>query len=140
MKLRSDGYLVSEVFIYVDNNHIIAHSEFVCWQTENRFCSIFNSLGIQDASRKRTEPSLAPGPWAGTVSHMSNKEVATTLTQIKWEKRRILFLELETLMRENRVLHKRLECKRCFLIYVTSTFNWIKPYLVGLNLTIDGWR
>ena len=42
MKARSDGNLASEVFIYVDNGHIIAHSELVCWQAENIYFSICN--------------------------------------------------------------------------------------------------
>ena len=102
--------------------------------------STCNSLGIQDASRKRTEPSLTPDPWAVILAHTSNKEVAITATQIKWEKTSSLFLELETLMREDRVLHTRLKCIRGFLIYVARNFKWMTPYIKGLHLTIDGWR
>ena len=47
MKVKSDGHLASEVFIYVDDGRIIAHSDLVCWQAEKRFCYICNSLGIQ---------------------------------------------------------------------------------------------
>ena len=36
-KVRSDGHLASEVFIYVDDGRIIAHSELVCWQAAKRF-------------------------------------------------------------------------------------------------------
>ena len=57
------------------------------------------------------------------MAHTSNKEVATTVTQIKWEKTRSLVLELETLMREDRVPHKILECIRGFLIYVVRNFK-----------------
>ena len=52
MKVRLDGHLSSEVFIYVDDSRIIDHSELVCWKEAKRFCSICNSLGIQDAPRK----------------------------------------------------------------------------------------
>ena len=90
VKLISDGHLASEVFIYVDYGRIIAHSDLVCWQAAKRFCLICNSLGIQDTSRKQTEPSLNPGPWAGTVAHTSHKEVATTVTQVNGEKRGVL--------------------------------------------------
>ena len=31
MKVGSDGHLSIEVFIYVDDGHIISHSGFVCW-------------------------------------------------------------------------------------------------------------
>ena len=73
MKVRSDGHLSIEVSIYVDDGRIIAHSELVCWQAAKRFCSICNSLEIQDASRKRTKPSLTLYSCAGTVAHTSNK-------------------------------------------------------------------
>ena len=54
---------------------------------------------------------------------MSNKEVARKATHIKWEKSRSIVLELETLMREDRVPHKILECIRGFLIYVVRNFK-----------------
>ena len=37
MKVRLDGNLSSEVFICVDDGHIIAHSELVCWKAAKRF-------------------------------------------------------------------------------------------------------
>ena len=83
IKLRSDGHLASEVFFYMDYGCIIAHSELVCWQEAKRFLLICNSLEIKYASRKRTEPSLTPDPWSGTVEHTSNKEVVTTVIQVK---------------------------------------------------------
>ena len=55
-------------------------------------------------------------------------------------KTRILVLELETLMREDRVPHKRLEYIRGFLIYMARNFKWMTPYLKGPHLNIDGWR
>ena len=86
MKVRSDGHLASDIFIYIDNGRIIAHSELVCWQAEKRFFSFCNSLGVQDASRKRTEPCLTPGPWERMVAHTSDKEVVITVTQVRWGK------------------------------------------------------
>ena len=92
MKLRSGGHLESEVFIYTDYGHVIAQSELVCWQAANIFCCICNLLGIQDAYRKRTEPSLTPVPWWGTVTHTSRNEVVITAKEVKWGKTRILVL------------------------------------------------
>ena len=94
MKVRSDGSLGSEVFIYVYGGLIIAHSDLVCWKAEKVFFPICNSLGIQDASRKRTEPSITPGPWAGTLAHTWNKEVMIIVTQVKCGKTRSLILEM----------------------------------------------
>jgi len=46
-------------------------------------------------------------------------------------------------MRESQngeLLHKSLENKRGFLIYVTRTYPSMVPYLKGIHLTLDGWR
>ena len=74
------------------------------------------------------------------MEHTYNKEVVITVTQIKWEKTRIIVLELKILMREERVPHKILEGIRGFLIYVARTFKWMTPYLKGLHLHIYVWR
>ena len=62
------------------------------------------------------------------------------MTEVKWEKTRSILLELETLMREDRVTHKVLDCIRGFLIYVAKTYKWMMNYLKGLHITIDVWR
>ena len=79
-----------------------------------------NSRRIQEADRAFPNSP----PWAGTVAYTLNKELATKVTHIKWEKTRSLVLEPETLKREDRVTHKILECIRRFLIYVARTFKW----------------
>ena len=53
-------------------------------------------------------------------------------------KKRSFVLGLETLMREYRVTHKRLECIRGFIIYMARAFKCMTSYLKVLNLTIDG--
>ena len=73
------------------------------------------------------------------MAHTSNKEMEIILTQVKGGKKRSLVLELETLIREDRVTQKRLECTTGFRIYVDKNFKWMTSYLKGLHLTIDGW-
>ena len=54
MKVRSDGHLSSEVFIYVDDGCIIAYSDLVCWQAEIVFLYLQltrNSRCIQETDR-----------------------------------------------------------------------------------------
>ena len=128
MKIRIDGHIASEVYIYVDDGRIIGHSEISCWEAAKRFCAICNSLGIQDASRKRTAPSRTPGPWAGTVIHTKDGVVAT-VTEEKWKKTRGLVEELRDMVDDGSMPHKRLECIRGFLIYVARTYKWMTPYL-----------
>ena len=54
-------------------------------------------------------------------------------------KMRNLVLELETLMWEYRVPHKRLEFIRGLLVYVARNYKEFMHYLKGLHLTIDSW-
>ena len=87
MKVRMDGELACEVYIYVEDGPISGHSEITCWEAAMRLCSVCVSLGIQDASRKRTGPSLYPEPWAGTVLH-TGMGVVTTVTLESGRKQR----------------------------------------------------
>lgn len=68
-KLRWDKNLACEIYIYVDDGKTTGWSKLVCWSATRRFASVCSSLGIQDAARKRTEPSNTPGPWAGSAGN-----------------------------------------------------------------------
>jgi hypothetical protein len=141
MKIRTDGNLASEVYIYVDDGRATGHSAEACWAAIRRFASICTKLGIQDATRKRTEPSPTPGPWAGTVVHTNDGEVVGTITTEKWGKTKSLIQELESLLLSSEGMPlRRLLSVRGFLNYVVRTYPWLNPYLKGLHLTIDGWR
>ena len=50
-----------------------------------------------------------------------------------------LVLELETLVWEDRVPHKRLELIKGLLVYVARNYKGVMHYLKGLHLTIDSW-
>ena len=139
MKVRVDGHLACEVYLYVDDGRITGWSAEECWKASKRFCSVLNSLGIQDAARKRTHPSRTPGPWAGTVVH-TNEGVALTVTSAKWKKTRSMVEELSEMVRAGPLPRQRLLEIRGFLIYVARTYKWMNPYIKGLHLTIDGWR
>lgn len=139
MKIRTDGNLASEVYIYVDDGRATGHSAEACWAAIRRFASICTKLGIQDAARKRTEPSATPGPWAGTVVHTNDGEVVGTVTTEKWGKTKSLIQELESLLLSSEGMPlRRLLSVRGFLNYVVRTYPWLNPYLKGLHLTIDG--
>jgi hypothetical protein len=154
MKVRSDGKLACEIYIYVDDARITGWCKLECWKATRRFSSILAKLGIQDATRKRTEPSWTPGPWAGTVTAtnytfeddssegVSGWSVVTTVTQLKWDKTKALVVELREMVQKDvdRLDRNRLEQIRGFLIYVARTYNFFTPYLKGLHLTIDSWR
>ena len=138
-KLRWDKNLACEIYIYVDDGKTTGWSRLACWQASRRFASVCSHLGIQDAARKRTEPSRTPGPWAGSVIHTEDG-VRALVTQKKWDKIKSLIAELEQMSKLEKVPRKRLEQIRGFFNYVARTYKWMVPYMKGLHLTIDGWR
>ena len=145
MKLRWDGHLATEVFVYCDDGRCVGFCREICWAAARRLASVEASYGIQDRAAKRTFPSPTPGPWAGTVSHTDRHEVAGLMSEEKWDKTRSLILELVELIGTvsnpaARVPRQRLLEIRGFLNYVVRTYPWLNPYLKGLHLTIDGWR
>eukprot|EP00985_Skeletonema_marinoi_P028317 scaffold24532_cov80-Skeletonema_marinoi.AAC.2 len=141
MKVRKDGHLACEVYVYVDDGRFTGWSKLECWRAVQRFSSVLTFLGIQDAFRKRTEPLTRPGPWAGTVT-ITEGGVFATVTSMKWIKTQGVVREMVIMMEEDKTAmsRKRLEQIRGFLIYVGRTYRWMNPYLKGLHLTIDGWR
>lgn len=141
MKVRRDGHLASEVYIYVDDGKFTGWNRLECWRAVQRFSKVLSWLGIQDAFRKRTGPSTEPGPWAGTVTHTKDGVMAT-VTEVKWAKTQGIVQEMAQMLEDDETAlpRKALERARGFLIYVGRTFRWMNPYLKGLHLTIDSWR
>jgi len=142
MKVRSDGKIACEIYIYVDDARVTGWCKFECWRSVRKFSCVLTRLGIQDATRKRTEPSRTPGPWAGTVTATnfvpeakdaqssgseseSAWEVISTVTQVKWDKTKALVEELASMMdKDHRSLDRnRLEQIRGF--YVARTYPFL---------------
>ena len=157
-KVRVDNLVACEVYIYVDDGRITGPTKLETWAATRRLCSVILSLGMQDASRKRTEPSLDPGPWVGTILS-TNEGVSISVSQERWEKTQGHVQELLDMVEEPRfeegrvdqvedleiygevnLDRERLEQIRGFPIYVSRTFKWMTPYLKGLHLTLDAWR
>jgi hypothetical protein len=64
------------------------------------------------------------------------------ISEEKWNKTKAQLREvLEMIDANNSKLNrKRLEQIRGFLNYVAQTYDWLTPYMIGLHMTIDGWR
>jgi hypothetical protein len=93
MKLRRDGHLAAEIFVYVDDGRPTGHSPAITWRAARAYGSGCSRRGIQDASRKRTSPTETPGPWAGTVTHTEGGSVLGMVSQEKWDKTKRLIDE-----------------------------------------------
>jgi hypothetical protein len=137
----SDGRIAADLYIYVDDVRLTGSSAKECRQAGRRAASVANSLGIQDAARKRRFGSKKPGAWAGSVVETSDDGVFVTVSQEKWDKcKRYIGDIVEELSRTQQLNHKELERKQGFLIYVTRTYPAMVPFLKGIHQTLEMWR
>jgi hypothetical protein len=140
-KVRKDGTMASDLFIYIDDLRPTAPTKEECWDSAHQVCCRLTWFGIQDAPRKRREASQTPGAWAGTIIHTSNGMVTVLVSQDKWDKtKKWINWMSDVLSRGNEISHKELERCRGFLIYVSRTYKAFVPYLRGIHKTIDSWR
>jgi hypothetical protein len=103
----NDGRIAVDQFIYVDDVRLTGSSSRECWQAGQRAASIANTLGIQDAARKRRFSSRKPGAWAGSVVETSDDGVFVTVSQEKWDKcKRYIGDIVEELNRTQQLNHK----------------------------------
>jgi hypothetical protein len=86
-KLRSsDGKNACDFAIYVDDVRSGGNSWMEARLVGHAIAMAMNYLGLQDAARKRRDPSQNPGPWAGSVIHVDDGIITVTVTQERWEK------------------------------------------------------
>jgi hypothetical protein len=138
MKIRWDGELAAEVFVYVDDGRTTGPTEFLVWQAGRAYGAGCTRRGVHDASRKRTSPSSTPEPWAGTVTHTDGgRGVSGMVSQEKWDKTKRLIREMSDMVERDCLPLVRLLQIRGFLMYVVRTYPWINPYMKGLHLAID---
>lgn len=66
-----DGRVANDFITYVDDTRSCRNSWLEARHTSRMVVSKLNWLGIQDAARKRRDPCQEPGPWAGSVVHVT---------------------------------------------------------------------
>ena len=93
MKIRADGFLAAEIFVYDDDGRVVAHSPDLAWRAARAYAAHCAKLGVQDASRKQMLPSRTPGPWAGMATHTNRDQVCGMVSQEKWETTKLLIIE-----------------------------------------------
>jgi hypothetical protein len=85
-------------------------------------------------------PVRYTGPWAGTVTHTASGRVLGMVSQVKWDKTKLLIAELGEMIPKGPLPLQRLLEIRGFLMYVVRTYPWLNPYIKGLHLTVDSWQ
>jgi hypothetical protein len=141
-KQQKDGVIANDCFIYVDGKKLTGSTPLECWKSGCRFSWKLTNLGVQDAKRKRTSPTLTPGPWAGSVVHTKGG-IFSLVSAKRWVKTKELIVELLDLLdtrEDGQLPHHRLLQIRGFLVYMSWSYPWMPLYLKGRHLTIDSWR
>ena len=141
-KLRANGDIAADVHPYVDDLRETAPSEEEAWLAASRMAKGASFFGLQDAARKRREPSKSPGAWAGAIVEMEKDgRVYKTVAQDRWNKTKAHVKKLsEWAKSPDRINRKELERIRGFLVYVSLTCDIMVPYLKGIHLTLESWR
>jgi hypothetical protein len=140
-KVRRDGTVAADVFVYVDDIRSCAPTELEAWRASQRTSSILGMLGLQDAARKRREPGMETGSWTGSVVWSSNGKLVVMTSQEKWDKTRAQLKWMSDHLQDSKGLDgKRMKSIRGFLVYVARTYTSMVPYLKGIHATIDSWR
>ena len=85
-KRRTDGRITSDIHLFVDDNRETAATQELAWRAGSRMAETWAWLGLQDAARKRREPSIHLGAWAGSVVHVEDDAVYKLVTQERWDK------------------------------------------------------
>jgi len=140
--IREDGRVACDFISYVDDTRTCGNSRSEARGVSRAVASKMNWLGIQEAARKRRDPCQDPGPWAGSVVHVSvNGVITVSVTQDRWNKVReiIAWIEAE-ISKGDEIDFKMLERFRGFLVYVSRTYPTMVPYLKGIHLSLDSWR
>jgi hypothetical protein len=99
-KLRKDGRVAADFFIYMDDLRPTGPDAEECWRASRKAASICNYLGIQEASGKRREVSRALGTWAGSMVYTDDSAagVRILVSRKKWAKSKLLLVTLHELM------------------------------------------
>jgi hypothetical protein len=144
-KQRTDGYIASDVCIYVDDGRSTAKDEETAWRASSKFAKTASFLGLQDAARKRMAPSQSPEPWFGAKARTTSVNVLRSIAQDRWDKAKRILERVhaevsDTQGSEGRIAFRQLRKDTGFLMYVAQTYPAMVPYMKGFYLTLYGWR
>ena len=139
--LREDGTIACNLFRFVDDLRPTGPGRWETWKAGRRVASLLNWLGIQDAARKRRSSTQCGGAWTGSIIRVINGIPYVLVSEEKWSKFKEMMVDLERdVGTGGKVSRMKTEKIRGFVNYVAMTYPIMQPYMMGLHLTIDGWR
>jgi len=140
-KRREDGSLASDFVCFMDDQRVVGEGDDRILEAGHTLSSRESYFGVQDALRKLREGGT--GAWAGSVVLVDDELGVVVLTsQEKWDKMKAIIVKwLQKLEAgEDMLEHAALLSDRGFLVYVTQAYPALKPYLKGINLSMETWR
>eukprot|EP00978_Attheya_sp_CCMP212_P007530 scaffold17431_cov52-Attheya_sp.AAC.1 len=143
-KVRDDdGSIAADVHGFMDDFRTSGKDKKDGWLAARRMGSVSSHLGLQEAARKRRESTQRPGAWIGAVLRTGAFGVFAIVTEDKWDKVRAHFDELLEMINSDSEKMNRLRMEqqiRGFVNHVAMTYSWMTPNMIGVHLTIDGFR
>ena len=86
---KVNSRMAGDILSYVDDLRVLGFSLEHAWLIARWFASKMQTLGIQDASRKRRVDN---GAWAGGVFSTTDGKISKTVTSPKWQKGRDMIM------------------------------------------------
>ena len=123
-KVRDDGKIAADLFIYIDYLRPTASTEGEAWEAAHQVDSKLCWFGLQDVAWKQRPGSMTTGAWAGTIIHTTDNEVTVLVSEEKWFKTKKWITWMgEVIAQGLKFDHKELE-----------------PYMQGIHQTIEMWQ
>jgi hypothetical protein len=89
-----DGFIASDVCIYVDNGQSKGKDKETAWRASSKFAKIASFLGLQDAAWKRMAPSQDSEPWFGAKASTTEVGVFRSVADERWMKMKRILMKV----------------------------------------------
>jgi hypothetical protein len=141
IKLRICGTESADIIVYFDDARVFGPTEEIAQQGMRQVTSRLQSLGNQDAARKRRKASQRPGAWAGGIVYTDQGLMRKLVSQSKWDKVKSFLAEVCAAYENGtELLRAKFLSGTGFLLHVAQTYEFMQPYLKGFHLAIEAWR
>ena len=141
-KVNESGLSAAGIVTFYDDGRVYGPNEQLAHSALRQITSRLQFYGNQDAARKRREISQRPGAWAGGIAYTDQKIVRVFVSQEKWDKAKAFLKWVdETIAKPGADLQRtRFRSGKGFLVYMSTCYDFIQPYLKGFHLSDDAWR
>jgi hypothetical protein len=141
IKLRICGTESADIIVYFDDARVFGPTEEIAQQGMRQVTSRLQSLGNQDAARKRRKASQRPGAWAGGIVYTDQGLMRKLVSQSKWDKVKSFLAEVCAAYENGtELLRAKFLSGTGFLLHVAQTYEFMQPYLKGFHSAIEAWR